>query len=376
MNVLIPTADYPPIEGGISSVTMHLARELAALGHEVTVIAPYFPDMEVFDASEPVTVVRFRGYGLGWFRFFPMLTATWPRLRDADLVLGINVAYGGVLGLLGTRFRQIPYATFAYGYEFLKFVNTPLIGRLLRKVYANAKAVVAISQFTRDQLAAFGADHCNVAVVYPGAISAAEVSDGLLATTRQRFVLEGCRVILAVGRLIPRKGHMTLVRALPQVLERIPNIRVVIVGQGPTLPDLCREANKLNVREHVLFPGRLEDDEVAALYAVCDLFVLPTRAGEGGQVEGFGLVFTEAHAHGKPVIAGRSGGVPEAVLDGETGLVVEPDAPDVLADAVIRLLENPELARRLGENGRRRVEEELNWREFTRRLMAETEAHP
>jgi len=220
VNVLIPTADYPPIEGGISSVTVHLSRELAALGHEVTVVAPHFPGMEAFDTAEAVTVVRFRGYGLGWLRFFPMLAATWPRLRGADLVLGINVAYGGVLGLLGRRLKRVPYATFAYAYEFLKFSKTPFIGWLLRKVYANARVVVSISQFTRDQLAAFGADGHNVAVVYPGAALGGDVSDRVLAATRHRFVLEDCRVILAVGRLIPRKGQVTLVRALPRLLER------------------------------------------------------------------------------------------------------------------------------------------------------------
>ncbi len=373
MNVLIPTADYPPIEGGISSVALHLSRELAALGHGVTVVAPHFPGMEDFDGAEPVTVVRFGGYGLGWFRFFPMLAATWPHLRSTDLVLAINVAYGGVQGLLARRFRRIPYVTFAYAYEFLKFAKTPLVGWLLRKVYANARAVVSISQFTRDQLAAFGVDGRNVAVVYPGATPADNVSNDVLDAARHRFMLEDCRVILAVGRLIPRKGQVTLVRALPRVLERFPNIRLVIVGQGPTVSEVSREANRLDVREHVLVPGRLEDDEVAALYALCDVFALPTGVGEGGQVEGFGLVFSEAHAHGKPVIAGRSGGVPEAVLDEETGLLVKPDSPDALAEALIRLFEDPALARRLGEDGRRRVEEELNWSEFTRRVLAEVE---
>ena len=162
MNVLIPTADYPPIEGGISSVTLHLSRELAASGHGVTVVAPHFPDMETFDAAEPVTVVRFRGYGLGWCRFFPMLAAAWPRLRGVDLVLGMNVAYGGVLGLLGRRLKRVPYATFAYAYEFLKFSRTRLFARLLRKVYASAQVVVSISQFTRDQLAGGNLAHLPI----------------------------------------------------------------------------------------------------------------------------------------------------------------------------------------------------------------------
>ncbi|MFP6581213.1 MAG: glycosyltransferase, partial [Candidatus Hydrogenedentota bacterium] len=100
MKIAIPTADYPPIEGGISSVSLHLSRALAALGHEVTVIAPWFPDMKSFDHDEPVEVLRFRGYGLSWFRFFPMFRAALSPMHRADLVLAINISYGGIMAWL------------------------------------------------------------------------------------------------------------------------------------------------------------------------------------------------------------------------------------------------------------------------------------
>jgi phosphatidylinositol alpha-1,6-mannosyltransferase len=183
------------------------------------------------------------------------------------------------------------------------------------------------------------------------------------------LVLEGKRIILSVGRLIPRKGHLALIHALPRVLERVPDACLVIVGRGPMMSACSRAAQDLKVREHVRLPGRLPDVEVDALYQLCDVFALPAGEGEGGHVEGFGLVFCEAHAHGKPVIAGSSGGVPEAVLDGETGILIEPDDVEALADALIQVLRDPELARRLGEAGRRRVESELNWRVFALRMM-------
>ena len=119
----------------------------------------------------------------------------------------------------------------------------------------------------------------------------------------------------------------------------------------------------------MVFTGRVADNELAALYGRCDVFALPTGEAAGGQVEGFGLVFTEAHAYGKPVVAGRAGGVEDAVLDGITGTLVEPGDDAALAQAVIDLLADPERARQLGEAGRARVQETLNWTAFTREMM-------
>jgi phosphatidyl-myo-inositol dimannoside synthase len=369
VNILVLTADYPPIEGGISTVTVQTSRELAALGHDVTVVAPHFPGQEAFDAAEPVKVVRYRGYGLGWLRFLPLALAAWPRIRSADLVLGINVAYGGILGWLAARRMGKPYVTFAYAYEFLKFAHRLWVARLFRAVYARAAAVIAISRFTRDSLLTFGADGANVVTVLPGATPANPPSAEAVASAKDRFLVDTDHMILGVGRFVPRKGQLTLVRALPAILARFPDAQLILVGRGPSLYEVDQEAITLGVRDHVLFPGCVSDEEVNALYALCEVFALPTGTGAGGQVEGFGLVFAEAQAHGKPVVAGRSGGVPDAVLDGETGLLVEPDDPDAAAAAIVRLMADPELARMLGENGRDRVKRELNWACFTQHML-------
>ncbi|NIA15129.1 MAG: glycosyltransferase [Nitrospiraceae bacterium] len=369
MRILVPTADYPPIEGGISTVALNVTRELAAMGHEVTVVAPRFPGQEAFDAAEPVRVVRFGGYGLGWLRFLPMLAATWPHVKRSDLILGINIAYGGVMGYLARRSRGVPYVTFAYAYEFLKFGRNSLPGRLLLATYGGATSIIAISHYTRGQLVAFGVPGERISVVLPGAPAPAPCSDTALQALRARYALGNDRVILAVGRFIARKGHATLVRAMPGILARFPDTVLVLVGRGPYMGDAIRTAAELGVRDRVVFPGHVPDEDVAGLYQLCDVFALPTGQDANGQVEGFGLVFSEAHAYGKPVVAGRSGGVVDAVVDGETGLLVEPDSPGALADAVNSLLGDPDLARRLGDNGRRRVESELNWTRFTERML-------
>ncbi len=369
MNIVIPTADFPPIEGGISTVALSLSRELTALGHDVTVIAPKLPGAEETDRIEEAAIIRFAGYGLGWLRLFPMGLTAWPHIRRADLILGINVAYGGILGWLASRRRNVPYVAFAYGYEFLKFTKRGVMARILNAVYARARVIVSISRFTTERLVEFGAPPDRIETIFPGAPRNRIVSADAVQRIRKRMALDRERVILAVGRLIERKGHLTLVRAFAKVQSQFPDTALIIVGQGPQIGAVTREAIRLGVRENVILPGVLPDNEVAALYAACDVFALPTGVGAQGQVEGFGLVFTEAHAYGKPVVAGRSGGVEDAVVDGETGLLVDPDDADAVAGAIAKLLGDPELAARFGENGRRRVESELNWTVFTSRLL-------
>lgn len=361
--------------GGISSVALHVSRELARLGHDVTVVAPRFAGAEAFDRAEPVKVIRFPGYRLGWLRFLPLLAATWPRVRETDLILGINVSYGGVIGLWARKRHGKPYVAFGYAYEFLKFRHHPVLGGLLRRVYKKARVVVAISKFTRDNLLTFGAPVEKIEVIHPGAPPIRTHSPEEIARFKQHFALDGSRVILSIGRFVPRKGHTALVRAMPLILKEIPNAVLVLVGKGPHFYDVVGEAHALAVRESVLFPGILSEEDIAMLYQACEVFALPTGDDGRGQVEGFGLVFVEANAYGKPVVAGRSGGVADAVLDGETGLIVEPDQPEALAEAILSLMREPARAQEMGVNGRRRVGTELNWARFTERLLEAVEAH-
>lgn len=364
MKIAIPTADYPPIEGGIATLTLQISRELARLGHEVTVIAPGFGGMDRFDADEPLRVVRYRGYALGWLRYFPMERAARPWLNDADCVLAINVAYAGLMA----KRRKRPYVVMAYGYEFLKFGRNPIMKRVLLSVYGSAHRIVAISSFTRNALVAFGVEPDRIEVILPGAPSPANQSEARVASVRAKYGIDSSPIILAVGRFIARKGQETLIDALQAVLAEFPSVKLVLAGRGPRLDAARRMAVERGVGANVIFTGRVSDEELAALYQCCDVFALPAGEEPGGHVEGFGLVYAEAQAYGKPVIAGRSGGTLDAVIDEKTGLLIEAGNPSAASTALLRLLNDPQLARSLGEAGRRRVEAELNWESFTRRL--------
>ncbi len=159
------------------------------------------------------------------------------------------------------------------------------------------------------------------------------------------------RVLLSVGRLIERKGFDTLIRALPAIAAALPNIHYLIVGDGPYRAGLETLAAELGVTDRVTFAGYVAEDDLADHYGLCDLFVLPNREMPDGDNEGFGLVYLEANAAGKPVISGRAGGVLDAVSDGENGLTVDGTDPDAVSQAVIRVLTDADLYARLARGG-------------------------
>jgi phosphatidylinositol alpha-1,6-mannosyltransferase len=190
-------------------------------------------------------------------------------------------------------------------------------------------------------------------------------------TLRQRLLGEWHRehIILSVGNLVSRKGHDMVIRALPRLLDIMGDVTYLIVGDGPHRAELEALALALGVRERVAFAGRVPDEDLPDIYALCDAFVLPSREQlDSCDVEGFGMVFLEANASGKPVVAGRSGGIGDAVLDGETGLLVDPLDPDCIASSIGKLLANPQLASRMGEQGRERAVREFSWPAVAARL--------
>jgi len=387
VRILIPTVDYPPIEGGISSLAVHVARALVAQGHEVTVVAPRLAGWEEFDGGEGCRVVRFGGYGLGPLRFFPLLWGVLGELGRCDAILAINVAYGGPIGLFARVFFGKRYVAFAYGYEFMKFHakpvpnrifvgvlvrffrvltlrDLPLVRVLYRLIYRCAVKTVAISVFTRNELIRFGLPRGYVRVLHPGASLARGVDGGVVAGLRAGYGVEAGKLVFSVGRFVPRKGHLLLIRAFARLLESEPHTRLVIAGRGPMWEACARRVEVLGLEGLVFLPGHLDDDSLAAHYAACDVFVLAASEVGGGHVEGFGIVLAEAAAYGKPCVAARTGGVEDAVLDGRTGILTAADDEFGLVDALERLVGDGGLAARMGDAGRARVEGELNWGYF------------
>ena len=254
-----------------------------------------------------------------------------------------------------------PYIVWSHGRE----VWEPLLPQV-RWSLRLADVVAAPSQFTASALQRISGVGDDRFAVVPHAVPP-EIDFPLSSRSLRP------PKVLSVSRLMPEhayKGIDTLVAAWPQVSRAVPEAELLVVGDGSDRVRLEHDTLRLGLDGRVRFCGRLDDGELAKAYAEAALFALPVRTtvGVGAGGEGFGLVFLEAAAAGLPVVAGNGGAIPEVVRDGETGLLVNPEAPDEVGAAIVRLLQNPDLAQRMGEAARRRALEEFSYDRFRQRL--------
>jgi phosphatidylinositol alpha-1,6-mannosyltransferase len=234
--------------------------------------------------------------------------------------------------------------------------------QLLGRIAGGLDVVTYISEYTRARLAPALGDRARLAHLPPGVDVARFVPSLDGAPVRRRYGLGSAPVVVCVSRLVARKGQDVLVAAWPAVLARHPTARLLLVGGGPAERSLRREIAARGLADSVVLTGAVPPDRLPEHYAAGDVFAMPCRTRRAGlDVEGLGMVYLEAAACGLPVVAGTSGGAPEAVDDGVTGHVVEPRSPAAVAAAVNALLADPERARAMGAAGRGWVERRWSW---------------
>lgn len=259
-----------------------------------------------------------------------------------------------VVSLLPLRWmygRRLTIVCYAHGEEVTACCSSRQLRFLMHRANAQVDLMIANSRYTAGVLA----DHIDatrVRVVHPGvevATFAGVEAQG--ATWRASSGLADKLIVLTVGRLDPRKNHAAVIDAVAALSPKFPNLVYVIVGQGRQLERLCQQATRLGVADRVVFAGAVSNQTKLAMYGGCDLFAMPAIR-DGSDVEGFGMVFLEAAACGKPTLAGKEGGQAEAVVDGQTGLVVDGTNPTAVTGAMQRLLSDPGLREQLGLAGR------------------------
>jgi phosphatidylinositol alpha-1,6-mannosyltransferase len=368
VNALLVTNDFPPAPGGES--TWYAAICAALPPSAVTVLAPRMPGDRAVDAALPYRVIRRWApawpYPLSRFVQIALFTAHAGALARRQRASAVHVAhlYLGPVGFALWRLRRTPYVLYLHGGEMAPFMRFRTIRAAVSAIIAGAQQVVMNSTFTRRHYAAFGIEHPHTEILTIGVDTVRFRPDVDASVVRRRLGLDGARVILTVGRLVERKGHDTVIRALPRVRDAVGPVRYVIAGAGPEASRLTALARESGCEADVVFAGRVPEEELPAYYAACDVFIMPSRElPQRDGVEGFGIVFLEAGACGRPVIGGRSGGIADAVLDGTTGRLVDPLSVSEVADALIRMLQDPDEAERLGRAGRARAEAlEAAWR--------------
>jgi phosphatidylinositol alpha-1,6-mannosyltransferase len=263
----------------------------------------------------------------------------------------VEVPYVSVARVAARR-MGLPYLVTMHGSYAVKWATHPVDRLLFGHALRGAAAIAAVSGRTAERARSL-LPMVPIEVIGNGIDCGGFSSDAAVRTmARMRFGLgDGEKLVLSVGALKGRKGFDTLLRAFAAVKRAAPATRLVIVGSGNSGPYL-ELARELDIQESVHLLQRIPEEDLRALYNAADIFALLPREMPAGEMEGFGLVYLEAGACGKPVIGTRSGGVPDAVVDGHTGLLAPPDNPEEAAECILRLLRDEELARRLGENGR------------------------
>jgi phosphatidylinositol alpha-1,6-mannosyltransferase len=295
---------------------------------------------------------------LGWATAIGEIMA-----RERPKVVQLADVGDSSLGLWLKRWLGLPYVVYAHGNEVLA---------AQRSTWDKPRTA---SRFTGDLVRRMGVCADRIVTLNPGCDVELFRPSPPDLTLKKQLLRDrvGDRVIMTVGGLVPRKGYDTVIRALPRVLRSCPDVTYLIVTSDRRNYDteLDALARAVGVRDRVVFAYDVPTAELPRVYALSDIFVMPSRADEAAcDVEGFGLVFIEANACGKPVIGGRSGGISDAVVDGKTGVLVDPGDTDGLAAAIVELLEDPELARRMGEQGRQRAIAEFDWSVVAEKLWA------
>lgn len=369
-SLLVSAAEFPPQTGGISR---YMASVCEALGRDEVCCLTGVPRNDACDDEHSPRVYR-RPRAFAKARHVQAMslgTAVFQILMKEHLdVVQIAVANEGNIGLWLKRHFGLPFVVYAHGNEILNATRSEWAKP--RHSLRGASRVLAVSRYTAALVQEAGVSPERIVIVHPGCdveqfrphTPNGGLRNGTLAKERLRRPL-----ILSVGNLVSRKGHDMVIRALPRLLATRGDLTYLIVGDGPFRQELERLAFEVGVRKHVIFAGRVSDEELPEMYALCDVFVMASREKpEACDVEGFGMVYLEAGATGKPVVAGRSGGVGDAVVDGETGVLVDPLCPDAIASSIEMVLKNPDLAIRMGNNGRQRAVREFSWPAVGKRL--------
>jgi phosphatidylinositol alpha-1,6-mannosyltransferase len=376
--ILIPAYDFKPLLGGVANYVHELAVQFSRRA-SVHVVSRKLPGMEEFDRDLPYTITRIPVPYSAVFAT-PLFTRTLRqviRREPPDAILCPMWLPDGAACRWALGGAPIPYFVSAHGTEVFKdfatlrnSVRTVLARGLKRRVFREAEKVFPVSAYTgRAVLEETGAAHDRVVVVHNGVNPAIFKPTSVSPADEARFRPRGERLLLTVTRLYPYKGVDRMLEALPAIAQAVPDVRYLVVGEGPDLERLQRLAAGLGLQNRVSFLGRRTVAEIVSLYNLADLFVLLTRE-EPPDVEGFGLVFLEAAACGLPSLGGRSGGIPEAIEDGRTGWLVDPRDPRTIAATIIDLLKSPERMRRASEQCLRTAPERT-WERVAERIMQE-----
>jgi phosphatidyl-myo-inositol dimannoside synthase len=341
------TPDFPPEVGGIQLLTWRAAREFTRFRPRVVTLQAQ--GSKAFDSRQPFAVVRVpvhAGHRLGVAALNTVAALEGLRTRPRVILSGHIVTGPGALAL--GRLLRAPVVQVVHGHELTR--RDGLAAGVLRRVHS----IIAVSGYSRSLAERFAGPGARIRIEHPGVDSPSEPPTPPMTDSS----------IVIVARLAERyKGHDILVRSLAQIHGLLPEANLQIVGDGPLRLELETLARELGVASATTFHGQVTDARRDEILSQATVFAMPSRVESGGAGEGFGIVYVEAGAMGLPVVAGNVGGATDAVVDGKTGLLVDPEDPAAICRALLSLLEDPGRASKMGRQGWNRART-LTWQRF------------
>ena len=361
LRLLMLTELFLPTKGGTAVSFDDDFRRLG--GKEVHIVTADVPGAAEFDRDHPNTIHRLVLERREWIKPESLLIYTRFFVKALWLTLSqhITAIYAGralpegLVALVVARLTRRPVFIYAHGEELTGW-GRGMKFRAMCFAMRNANGILSNSDNTRDTLVnLLGVDSQRISLTYP-TVDEERFHPGLPGNDlRESVGVTGeKKLILSVGRLLNRKGFDNVIRALPMLLEQGLDVEYALIGIGNEQNYLQGLAREFNVTDRVHFLGHVSYEDLPRWYSACDLFAMPNR-DIGGDSEGFGLVFLEAAASGKPAVAGKAGGTGSAVLDGVTGLRVDGENITAIASALVRLLKDREESEKMGHAGRQRV---------------------
>jgi len=386
---LLATCQFPPDIGGVETHLYNIAKRLPP--EKLVVLADegeYIPVKKVyrnkknvkFDREQEYKTIRsafYHHHKFVWPRWMPLLKTMEEVVKEEGVgqILAGQVLPVGTAAMRVAQKLDIPYYVYTYAYDVEVAKQHWRRKRTLKNVLANARKVFTISDDTKNRMTGIGIPEKSIAKITPGLdikdfLPDQETLDAKTKELKERYNLHDKKIILTIGRLVARKGQDMVIKSLPAILKKVPQAHYVIAGKGEYGDQLKALVKKMELEDHVTFTGKFAEDEKAAWYNLCDVFTMVSRIENSVDIEGFGIVYLEANALGKPVVGANVGGVPDAISHDQSGLLVSgPTRSDEIAGSIIKLMTNPELAQNLGRFGRERVRTNFDWDKLVTRLQ-------
>lgn len=371
LRLRVLTDTFLPHAGGSRYYYYNLFRRIAGAGDEVTISTSRLSGWREFDTKEQTETFKITRHftPLRDLSYSQILKICGPLLLEGmnaitkrpDIIHCGDLYPAGVLGVIYKKLFGIPFVAYCHGEDITLTDKRRFQPKLRNVIYRSADAIIANGDFAVENLSRIGIRRDKIYKITPGLDATGFFPETADPALRQQYGIKKDEIVLmTVARLVPRKGHARILRALAALAPDLPPYKYVIVGRGAMESELKELADHLGLKEKTVFAGFVKDDQLNHHYNLADVVAMPNTEEEG-DIEGFGMVFLEANAAGKPVIGGRSGGTAEAVADGKSGFLVSGDDEFELHTALRQLLSDRSLRERMGAVGLRRAREEFDW---------------